>query len=139
MSHKRLISKLTMMRTMCFGSCPVYTVSVNAEGTVSWYGEHFVQEVGHRQWRVSNKRISELNKALTRLRFDALEDSHANSCVTDCPWCNIEVKYSDGTYKHVSHYAGDDTAPKQLIALQNLIDRILGTKSHIGVPEENNW
>lgn len=139
MSRKRSISELTLTRTMCFGPCPVYTVTVNGDGIISWHGEYYVQEVGHRHWSVPIEVVSELNKALARLRFDDLEDSYSDSCMTDGPWCNIEVKYSDGGYKRVSHYRSDDSAPKQLIALQNRIDRILGTELYIGDTEDDNW
>ena len=37
---------ITLQRTACFGACPVYTVSIYADGTVAYNGERFVEVEG---------------------------------------------------------------------------------------------
>ncbi len=37
---------ITLERTACFGACPVYTLSIYADGTVVYNGERFVDVEG---------------------------------------------------------------------------------------------
>ena len=52
--------------------------------------------------------------------------------MTDAPSCNIIVQFVDGSSKSVKHYHGDFSAPKKLDALENRLDRLLGTAPYIG-------
>lgn len=39
------IRKLTLKRGACYGDCPVYEVTLFADGTVTWVGEFFVDQL----------------------------------------------------------------------------------------------
>jgi hypothetical protein len=39
---------ISLQRTSCYGPCPVYTVKIDARGSVTYEGEKFVRVVGRR-------------------------------------------------------------------------------------------
>ena len=60
---------IRLQRTSCFGPCPIYTVTIDARGTVTFDGERFVRVVGrktmqirrqpwHHCWRARNRFVS---------------------------------------------------------------------------------
>ena len=40
------ITAIRLSRGACFGTCPIYEVTVAADGTANWNGERFVERVG---------------------------------------------------------------------------------------------
>ena len=39
---------IRLQRTECLGECPIYTVTIDARGTVTYEGEKFVRVIGRR-------------------------------------------------------------------------------------------
>ncbi len=48
---------IKLQRTVCYGTCPVYSVIVDNEGNVSYHGEMFVYKSGEHHWKVSKKKV----------------------------------------------------------------------------------
>jgi len=46
------IDAITLERTSCFGTCPVYKVSVRRDGSVAYDGKQFVRVTGHRTHKI---------------------------------------------------------------------------------------
>lgn len=108
MNAKQLeIRKLTLRREPCYGTCPVYEVTLLADGTVTWVGEIFVDSVGPASWTIPIDRVLQIQEALRRAGFRSLADSYTGYDMTDAPSCNIMVEFADGTSKAVAHYHGD--------------------------------
>lgn len=47
---------IKLRRTMCYGTCPVYSVVVDKEGDVNYNGEMFVYKNGEHNWKISKKK-----------------------------------------------------------------------------------
>jgi hypothetical protein len=47
---------IKLQRTMCYGTCPVYSVTVDKEGNVNYYGEMFVYKRGEHYGRYQRKK-----------------------------------------------------------------------------------
>ncbi|MCK9401477.1 MAG: DUF6438 domain-containing protein [Bacteroidales bacterium] len=43
---------ITLKRTMCYGTCPVYDMEISANGEVNYNGEAFVEKMGHHRWSI---------------------------------------------------------------------------------------
>lgn len=129
---KRAFQKLSMERTMCYGECPVYKVSVDAKGNVRWNGEQHVRTIGRASWKIGREEINRLRELLRERKFRSFRKSYAHIYVTDHADCIITVEYSDGSKKRVEHYLGDEGAPAALRSLEHHIDKLLGTWKYMG-------
>jgi hypothetical protein len=126
--------QVRLERTACFGTCPIYSVTVRADGRVVFVGKRFVAATGVRRARLSKAKVSELRKAFSRARVFRLRDRYDDMTVSDLPSALLTVRLGERT-KHVYHYLGDSTAPKRLGRLECLVDRIARTSRWIGRPD----
>jgi hypothetical protein len=122
---------LSLRRTECFGTCPVYTVEVDAAGQVRYSGEKFVDSIGTFTDTVSSKVVSELDSAVMSANLFALKDRYVpgENCEqyhTDAPSIILRVRRG-GRDKQVELYLGCSGAPAVVAPLAARIDSLLGT------------
>src|SRR5687767_7228751 len=53
-------ASIRLQRTSCFGPCPVYTVTIDSRGTVTYDGEEFVRVVGRRTAQIETSIVAGL-------------------------------------------------------------------------------
>lgn len=114
---------ITLERTACFGTCPIYKVTVEADGTVTYMGERFVVVEGEQRSKISQSQVRRLARELEKIDFLSLQDSYTNMSATDMPSAITTLRLN-GEVKTVVHYHGDFSAPEKLTRLENLIDEI---------------
>jgi Domain of unknown function (DUF6438) len=133
------IEAVTMHRSACHGSCPVYSVTVKADGTVLFSALEHVKPLGDSTHRVPAARVAELAKTIDEIgywqwqdRYLAEEDGCA-AVATDHPGVDIEVRRGGAT-KRVSYYYGCKGLPvaDQIDRLSKTIDDVAGTAAFIG-------
>lgn len=117
---------ITLERTPCFGTCPVYRVTVVGDGSVTYVGEMFVAVEGEQRSAITQSQVRKLARQLESIDFLSLQDSYTDMGATDMPSA-ITTLHLNGQVKTVVHYHGDFTAPESLTELENLIDEL--TKS----------
>jgi len=123
--------QMTLERGMCFGTCPVYRVTISANGDVTFEGERFTKVIGVRHKRISRDAVKQLNDAVNDINFFDLgrydEEGTCPQYTTDGPHLAITVTMN-GRTKKVPHYTGCNGFPieKKLIAFENRIDEIAG-------------
>ena len=122
--------KITLRRTPCYGSCPVYELTILGTGEVTYLGEAHVAKAGAHSWRISGRRLERLAEAFERARYSPLEDRYTSREFTDAPGCLTSVEYEDGSSKSIVHYHGDPSAPDTLTELEDEIDRIVGAERY---------
>lgn len=118
--------EISLQRTPCFGSCPVYSVSVDGDGNVHYFGEYFVPVLGDQSSRISRETVLQLIHAFERVDFFSLDTYYTNMNATDMPSAIVTLSV-DGVTKYVEHYYGDLSAPVKLTDLEAEIDRLLNT------------
>ncbi|MDD1728902.1 MAG: DUF6438 domain-containing protein [Methanospirillum sp.] len=124
-------SSITLERSMCFGTCPVYTVTLYQNGTVWYHGEQFVKEVGDRSEMLNATSFETLLKACEEAGFFQMNDEYVKLDITDMPGAIITLQ--NGTdVKRVEHYHGDLHAPKKIIELEDLIDQTVQISRWVG-------
>jgi hypothetical protein len=89
---------VTMERTMCFGSCPSYRVTITGTGHVEYEGLNCVTTKGLKQGRVSADKVLEIANALIRAHFF---DASSEYVSLD------EIQSYDGQLKLISAYTSD--------------------------------
>jgi hypothetical protein len=122
---------VTLKRTHCFGTCPIYELSVFADGTVQWSGEQYVGTVGKASATLSKQQVDDLIQTLAASRFSTFQNSY-KSQVTDLPTTFLTFTY-DGVTKTVEDYA---FGPDELHHLELLVEQI--GNSHRWLHDEDN-
>jgi hypothetical protein len=125
--------RMTLTRSMCFGTCPDYTVEVRGDGAVEFTGRRFVFVVGNQHGRISPGAVTELLAEFRRADFFSLKDSYA-SMATDYPTYTVGIEF-DGRKKSVRDYAGRSVGmPEAVTILEQAIDRLSGAGKWIRNP-----
>lgn len=121
---------ITMERTACHGTCPIYKLAIRGDGTVTYEGQDFVQVKGQQTASLSPAQIQELVSAFEQASFFTLMDyTHVNT--TDSPTVITSITLN-GQSKTVNHYYGDSSAPQALFDLESKIDEITNSNQWTG-------
>ena len=126
---------IMMERTVCFGACPAYRLTIYGDGRVVYEGKAFVAVEGTQTTQISAEKVQELVVAFEKAGFFSLEDSYTVPA-TDLPTTITSITL-DGQSKRISHYGigGNpevDNAPKELYELENKIDEIVNSEQWVG-------
>ena len=129
---------VSLERTMCFGTCPVYKVEMAADGAVVFDGRKFVKLTGRAEGKTEPAEVQALLALARQIDFFALDeryDQRQANCekyVTDMPYAIVMIKDGART-KTVRHYHGcrQTDALKKLAELEKRIDQTAGTERWI--------
>lgn len=115
-------SEISLTRTGCFGTCPIYTVVYRRDGTVTYTGERHVDHVGVREGRIGEAEFADMAQFIERSGFESL-DTHYRAGGTDKPTATVTVTRLDSRTVSVSEYGR--SGPPHLWAVQRVIDGVL--------------
>lgn len=130
-------SRVTMQRMPCFGTCPVYTVDITADGVVTFSGERFVEATGTSTASIEPAAAAALMNELVALGFFDLADSYTHdgkvcgSYHTDAPRVKLTLR-TGGRVKTVEHDYGCSDVPDQLRVMQERVDSVAGVVRWVG-------
>ena len=123
---------ITLERTPCFGSCPVYIISVSPSGLVSFEGKAHVSQLGAATGHIPRQRVDSLLVELEQAGYlgfasrYALSEPACGRYVTDLPSA-ISSATIRGQTKRIEHDHGCGGAPGALAVLEKRIDEVLGS------------
>lgn len=123
--------RLTLERQPCFGACPVYTITIYADGTVVYNGERFVEVEGEQTSSIPPETVEKLVTIFEEAGYFDWEDEYVEQTVTDLPYVVTSVT-RDGETKQITRYTGDTNAPIELPYLENWIDEIVNSQQWVG-------
>jgi hypothetical protein len=145
------ITEVGLARDMCYGPCPVYSVSLHRDGRAVFMGEHFVDMLGEYRARVEPAAFETLALAVAHLRFGNLRRQYAVD-YTDAQTTTTWVVRS-GRRKTVQDYGG--AGPHRLRQVEGLVDDAAAHLSwqladrprategigqvFVGVPADEHW
>ena len=112
------ISSIKLERSACFGTCPVYSVTIFSDGRVQYEGKEFVKEKGPRTGAISAREFGELAAKVEQIGFFTLQAAY-RAPVTDLPTTIVTVTRGPES-KRVEDYFG---APQGLHDLEALIEQ----------------
>ncbi|MFL5515418.1 MAG: DUF6438 domain-containing protein [Gemmatimonadales bacterium] len=128
---------VTLERTPCFGSCPVYLVTASSSGAVRFEGKSHVSHPGSAAGRIPKARLDSLLAELEAAGYFDFEEQYApgspacGNVATDLPTVITSVSLH-GRTKRIEHYRGCADAPQALSRLEERIDEVLNTAPWIG-------
>jgi acetamidase/formamidase len=129
---------ITMARGACFGTCPIYKITIASDGTVTFDGANFVKTRGTAAGTITRDDFNKLVTEFENLKFFSLDDEYvpgSKNCgpaATDLPYVTTSIQLN-GKTKSVSHYQGclNSTVVHSLFDLDRKIDQIAGTEKWI--------
>ena len=77
-------SKITYSRTACYGTCPIYTVTIDGKGKAIFVGERFTEKLGTWEKDMDKETCSELFSLLNSVSWDTLSHEYPAN-VSDLP------------------------------------------------------
>lgn len=114
---------ITLQKTACFGTCPVYTLDIYSNQEVNLMAEQFVGVgQGVFQLRLTQSEYDQIIEQFKRSEFFGFENRY-RAQVSDLP--TIFLTFSDGSRsKTIELYGAGPAALHQLVdSLQNMVDR----------------
>ena len=128
---------ISLERTPCYGTCPVYTVTITGTGAVRFVGTRFTTQVGEAAADIPPARVDSLLAELRAGGYFELADAYvaeAPACgrySTDSPTVITSVE-AHGVRKEVRHDYGCGGAPQALAGLERRIDEVAGVARWTG-------
>ena len=128
---------ITLERTACFGSCPVYRIAVSPAGVVTFEGRANVRHPGTASAQIPLDRVNALLREMEQAGYFTLANRYALSeptCrrhSTDSPTAISSATYR-GRSKRIEHDYGCAGVPGALTVIEKRIDEVLGSDRWTG-------
>jgi hypothetical protein len=118
---------VTLERSICFGWCPDYRVSVAADGLVRYEGRTAVAVRGSATRNISRTDVARLYHAFEAANIFAFDDKY-RSRATDLPTYRLSFM-ADGRSKTITDYGGRMIGmPQAITELEKMVDDVAGTE-----------
>src|SRR6266550_2811445 len=133
---------ITLERSGCYGTFPIYKLAISADGTVTFEGRQFVKVKGIVKGNISLEKLRQLIAQFDKAKYFSLHDKY-ETAKDGCPdiWTDMPTAITsiriNRRVKSISHYhgcqidPGQSPYPKRLTVLENQIDDIVGTQQWI--------
>jgi hypothetical protein len=122
--------EIGLTTSACFGTCPVYQMSVDERGSLHFYGKAWVEKPGAYDADVSATDVKKLYAEILQAGFLHMQDSYlteADGCAiaTDAPTSYFSLR-ADDKHKRVDYYWGCEIDEQEPVfeKLRGLKDRI---------------
>ena len=122
--------KIQLSRTVCYGRCPAYSVTIRGDGSVHFSGQRYVLILGEHDAHIAPAAVKELVRQFENARFFAAGDKYVAE-VTDNPTYTLKLAVA-GKTKIVTDYVGEQVGmPLVITDLENAVDDAAGTERWI--------
>ena len=106
---------ISLQRTACFGTCPIYKIEIFSDGSGIYTGTRFVENIGATKFSLSETQLNLILTQAKAIGFINMKEEYSEP-ISDLPTTFIQIKD-----KKIRDYTG---APKTLKNLENLIDQL---------------
>lgn len=122
---------VSLERGACFGTCPMYTVTVGTDGAVRFKGTRFVSDTTEQKTKVAPESVAGLRRQIDGAGFSALPNyvNGEQACGrwhTDAPRVTMTVTDGDKTHTVIHDYGCSDVPPI-LKTLEQAVDSVAQT------------
>lgn len=113
---------VSLDRTGCFGTCPIYQIKIFRSGKVQYIGKKFVENEGTFQAQLDKTSLDDLFSEIDSLNWKSFPDQYPMDNV-DFPQFRVEIKLGD--FQKVIR--GNTRADEAIIKLTQTIDGLIKT------------
>lgn len=131
-----LFTAITFEKGPCYGTCPVFTLTVERSGKVvllQTYPWDWSIEPNFQEWKISKDHIEAIDFYINKYGFRNLKKGSSKWWCTDMASTELTINFKDGITKRTDRYHGAKEWPKRLKTIENHILRLSG------VSERLNW
>lgn len=125
------ISEIGIEREPCFGTCPVYSLIVQSDGSVRYHGVAHVERIGRWEGKIDPYRFHRVADFILQSDYLKMPEHHTSGVT--CGDTVLTLIRRNGRYKIFSNYAS--SGPSKLWALQEIIDGLMAKCEWRKVPE----
>ena len=137
-----MFKEISISRTSCLGTSPIYQATITSEGHVSWQGEKHVSYLGKKEFILSRQRLKKIEDLLLSFDYKNFIYHTTAQIVPDSPTCITRVVYKYGEHKTVVHDLGDKDPEcenskyslKKLDSFERKMEELMGIKLLIKQP-----
>ena len=122
---------LSLERTPCYGTCPIYKYTVDSTGKADYLGIRFVEMEGRYVKKLSREQMEKLKAALDKADVYAFADAYDNSGISDLPSSILTYTTAERTKKIVCRM----DCPAAFRNLFKELEQIVGQDGFTKVPE----
>ncbi|PWR22467.1 hypothetical protein DKG74_11330 [Zavarzinia aquatilis] len=116
-------TEISIQHTACYGTCPIYTVTIGGDGRVSYDGGFNVAFAGRVEERVDPAAVAALIEQFRAAQFFGLEDEYAAE-VTDLPSTVLRLRLGKAEKKVVDYAGLYDGMPPTVVALERAVEHL---------------
>ena len=135
-------ARVELARSACYGSCPVYSLVINADGTVVYWGEAHVRLHGQGTKKGPPQAVSELVRDSLAAGFLTWNDRY-DSEATDMASAQTTIVAGE-IAKTIRDYGPEDErlygsqaeVRRKLAAIEKRIDTVAQSAEWVGCPDE---
>jgi hypothetical protein len=121
------VASITMRRTACMGTCPDYSISLKANGMLTYTGYRFVKDSGVYTKLISSKLSAPIMNKVWQYRLDTCSRMY-ESRIADLPGIYYTITYRDS----VKQIFNANFGPEFLETIANDLD-------NIGLKHDKTW
>ena len=107
-----------IQRTACFGSCPIYTLTVFEDGHAEYFGKKFAPREGRWTTNVLPELMDQLMNFANEIGYFELDNVYDKEAVTDVPSTITSLRTSEGLKTVVNRFE----APEELQRFEKYFD-----------------
>lgn len=116
--EKNNIQKVQFSAGACFGTCPIFHMSIQENGNAEFEAEHYNDVEGKFKAVIARPQLDSLFKLINEAKLVRLKD-HYDAEITCQPTYNLHVTFKDGTSKNISDYG--PSGPEELGKIYSMI------------------
>lgn len=115
---------VTLERTICYGTCPAYQLTIAGDGAVSYVGKQYVKVVGPASSRIAVSDVQRLVELMMEASYFELTvpEECPDGIVTDASTAITSLTWAGQTHV-IENYYGNACAPEVLGTLERQIDQ----------------
>lgn len=119
------IAKVDFSTSPCFGTCPVFSMSIDGNGTAVFDAKRFNDVTGEHKGMIKKAQLDSLFTMINKSDILSLEDKYTAQ-ITDMPGYILFVQFTDGKSKTISDYG--PSGPEKLKKIYDFITSLRGSQ-----------
>jgi hypothetical protein len=120
------ILSIKLRHGACFGHCPIYSITVDKNGLVTYTGERFIQDSGTYEKNKGAKAAQKLFAKFNAYHVDTCSDSYHNR-IPDLAGLYFDITYSTGVKRIYNAHFGPAFLKGELTEAMDNIGRVDAT------------
>lgn len=105
-------------RTPCYGTCPVYEITVYESGYAVYHAERFLDSLGKFEGWLTRQQIDSIKAYAKQVEYFSLDDVYDDMYVTDVPSTRTRMRF-DGKDKSIRNRY---KSPRKLASFEKFLD-----------------